>query len=112
MTAGRDAPTPGEAKNAWLTGTAAWSFVAASQHILGVRPTPDGLVIDPCIPHTWKGFRVQRKYRGKTYNIEVTNPHGVCRGVRRMTVNGAEVAGNLIPLGHDDGAVVVTVELG
>jgi cellobiose phosphorylase len=74
MTASQFSPTPGEGKNSWLTGTGAWSFVAASQHILGVRPDFNGLIIDPCIPKKWKGFTVQRKFRGVTYTIEVKNP--------------------------------------
>ena len=64
MTAGRDAFTPGEGKNSWLTGTAAWCFVAISQYILGVRPSASGLVVDPCIPRGWKGFTVHRVFRG------------------------------------------------
>jgi len=57
MTASQFSPTPGEGKNSWLTGTGAWSFVAASQHILGVRPDFNGLIIDPCIPKKWKASR-------------------------------------------------------
>jgi cellobiose phosphorylase len=112
MTAGPDSPTPGEAKNAWLTGTAAWSFVAISQYILGIRPSPAGLVVDPCIPTTWNGFKAQRRFRGVTYQIEVRNPRGVCRGVTRMTVNGQQVAGNTIPIAKDAGPVKVVIQLG
>ena len=112
MTAGPDSPTPGEAKNAFLTGTAAWSFVAISQYILGVTPSPEGLVIDPCIPTKWKGFKVTRKFRGKTYVIEVKNPAGVSKGVRQMKVDGRVVAGNVVPVGVGAGVVRVEVELG
>ena len=69
MTAGRDAPTPGEGKNSWLTGTVAWSFVTLSQHILGIRPDYNGLILDPCIPKGWKTFTVTRKYRESVYTI-------------------------------------------
>lgn len=112
MTAGRDAPTPGEAKNSWLTGTAAWSFVAISQAILGVQPTLEGLRIDPCIPPEWEGFRVVRRYRGKTYRIEVRNPDGVMKGVAQMRVDGSTVAGNVLPLGVGGATVEVVVTLG
>lgn len=112
MTAGRDAPTPGEAKNSWLTGTAAWSFVAASQYILGVTPTLHGLRVDPCVPKSWKSFQVTRKFRGKTYQIEVTNPAGVSKGVRSIKVDGKPIEGNVIPLGVGGDVVAVAVELG
>lgn len=112
MTAGPDSATPGEAKNSWLTGTAAWSFVSISQYILGVRPTLEGLVVDPCIPASTKGFQVTRRYRGRTYRIEVRNPSNVCKGVKRMTVDGRECPGNLIPLDLGGEEVCVLVELG
>ena len=76
MVAGRDAPTFGEGKNSWLTGTAAWSFVSISQAILGIRPSPEGLVIDPCIPAEWKGYTVRRLFRGAVYHIRVDNAAG------------------------------------
>ena len=112
MTAGRDAPTPGEAKNSWLTGTAAWSFVAISQYILGVTPSPQGLVIDPCIPAAWKGYKVQRKFRGKTYKIEVKNPAGKSKGIKRLQVDGKEILGNTIPLDTGGDVVNVVAEIG
>ena len=98
MIAGRDSSRPGEGKNSWLTGTAAWTFTAMSQHILGIRPTLHGLEIDPCIPADWKGFTCTRKFRNSTYNITVSNPDGVEKGVRSMTVNGQPVSGNIIPI--------------
>ena len=73
MIAGRDAVNFGEAKNSWLTGTAAWNYVAITQYILGIRPTYDGLIVDPCIPASWDGFTVTRVFRGITYNIHVQN---------------------------------------
>ena len=72
MIAGRDAPTHGEAKNSWLTGTAAWNFVAISQWILGIRPTYDGLEINPVIPDSWNGFSARRIFRGLEYKITVS----------------------------------------
>ena len=91
MTAGKDAPTPGEGKNSWLTGTVAWSFVALSQYILGIHPDFNGLIIDPCIPPDWKEFRVVRHWRDATYDIVVKNPDGKQKGVRHMTINGSPV---------------------
>lgn len=110
MIAGRDTATPGEAKNSWLTGTAAWTFLSVSQGILGIQPTYDGLRIDPCIPRAWPGFTVTRRYRDATYTIRVSNPSGLCRGVHRITVNGQPVEGNVIPLAQGEVAVDVVLE--
>ena len=112
MVAGRDAPTFGEAKNSWLTGTAAWTFVNVSQYILGIQPTLDGLRVDPCIPHTLAGYTVTRRYRGAVYHIRVENPHAVQKGVQSVTVNGAPIAGTLLPLAKAGESVEVSVILG
>ena len=113
MTASQFSPTPGEGKNSWLTGTAAWSFVTASQSILGVQPDFTGLRIDPCIPKKWKGFTVQRKFRGVTYLIEVKNPRGVSKGVKSLVVDGRKIAGNLLtPVADGRTKVKVEVTLG
>ena len=98
MIAGKEAPTPGEAKNAWLTGTAAWTFLSVSQGILGLQPDYHGLRIDPCLPSAWDGFTATRVFRGATYEITVENPKHICRGIATMVVDGKPVAGNLIPL--------------
>ncbi len=97
MIAGKDAPRHGEAKNSWLTGTAAWNFVAISQYILGIKPSYSGLEINPSIPHAWDGFSVSRLFRGATYNIKVSNPNHVCSGVKSMIVDGKPVEGNIVP---------------
>ena len=97
MIAGKDAPTHGEAKNSWLTGTAAWNYFTITQWILGIRTDFDGLLVDPVIPAQWKGFTVKRKFRGNTYIIEVKNPHGQQRGVRKLLVDGKEIPGNVLP---------------
>jgi cellobiose phosphorylase len=107
MIAGPEAPTHGEAKNSWLTGTAAWNYVAITQWILGLRPEYEGLRVDPCIPADWKEFSVARKFRGDRLRITVHNPEGVNRGVVRMTVNGKGVEGNFIEAGKGDRAVEV-----
>lgn len=112
MTAGRDAPTPGEGKNSWLTGTAAWSFVSLSQFILGIRADYNGLIVDPCIPKDWKEFKVVRKFRNNNYNISITNPKSVNKGVKKIVVDNKELAGNKIPFKADGKEHFVIVELG
>jgi len=102
MIAGKDAPNHGEAKNSWLTGTAAWNFVAISQYILGIRPHWDGMVIDPCIPSEWDGYRVRRVFRDATLEITVSNPNHVSAGIARLTVDGEPVTGNLIRIEPGD----------
>lgn len=87
----------GRAENPWLTGTASWNFVAVSQHILGIRPDYNGLVIDPCIPGSWKKFEVQRTYRGAKYYIAVKNPKSVSKGIRQIKCNNVKVS-NPIPV--------------
>jgi cellobiose phosphorylase len=109
MTASQFSPTPGEAKNSWLTGTAAWSFLVGSQYILGVQPDFTGLRIDPCVPKAWKGFTVQRKFRGVTYTITIKNPKKKSKGIKSLVVDGRKVAGNVIPL-PTDGRKAVRVE--
>jgi cellobiose phosphorylase len=111
MIAGKDAFKPGEAKNSWLTGTAAWNYYTISQYILGIQPSYKGIVVDPCIPTSWKGYKVSRKFRGTTYNIEIQNTNGVSKGVKSITVNGKAVEGNLIPL-MPKGEYQVVVVLG
>lgn len=96
MIAGRDAPTHGEAKNSWLTGTAAWNYVAITQYILGIRPTYEGLQVAPVIPKNWRGFQATRVFRGVTYHITVERAgsgHSVS-----LTVDGQPVSGNIVPL--------------
>lgn len=112
MIAGKDAVRHGEAKNSWLTGTAAWTFYNVSRYILGVMPEYDGLRVNPCVPDTMNRFTVTRKFRGDTYEIHVDNSAGVCKGVKEITVDGNAIAGDVIsPIG--DGKVhVVNVVMG
>ena len=112
MIAGREAPTHGEAKNSWLTGTAAWNYLAVTQWILGIRPEFDGLRIDPCIPPEWDGFSVERIFRGCRLNITMRNPQHVSRGVTRVTVDGVKIEGSLVKLEALSGAHQVEVWLG
>jgi cellobiose phosphorylase len=95
MIAGRDAPTHGEAKNSWLTGTAAWNYVAITQHILGIQPTLDGLRIAPVIPADWPGFTARRRFQGVTYEIEIRR-RGPGNDVR-LNVDGQAVEGQVLP---------------
>jgi cellobiose phosphorylase len=94
MIAGKAAVRHGEAKNSWLTGTAAWNFVAVSQYLLGVRPDYDGLVVDPCLGPGIPEFTVTRRARGATYVIHVVNSGG--KGAR-LTVDGSPIEGQLVP---------------
>ncbi|MBR5342743.1 MAG: glycosyl transferase [Oscillospiraceae bacterium] len=112
MIAGCDAPGFGEAKNSWLTGTAAWTFLSVSQAILGVIPTLDGLRIEPCIPASLAGYTVTRRFRGAGYEIRVENPDGAQHGVREVLLDGKPLAGNVIPVQAPGAKVRVTVRLG
>ena len=111
MVAGADAKFHGEAKNSWLTGTAAWTFVNVSQHILGVYPTHKGLSIDPCVPKGFGDFELTRKFREGTYNIKVVNPDNVEKGVKSIIVDGKAVEGCVVPYekGKTQYDVVVTM---
>ena len=102
----------GLARNSWLSGSAAWNYVAATQYILGIRPEYEGLRVDPCIPAEWDGFRVTRRFRGATYDIQVHNPVHVCKGVVRMTLDGKELEDNLIPVDVQKESHTVEVWLG
>ncbi|NLE25215.1 MAG: glycosyl transferase [Clostridiaceae bacterium] len=112
MIAGKDAVKPGEAKNSWLTGTAAWNFVAITQWILGIKPDYNGLTVDPCIPSSWDGFSVKRRFRDATYNIIIKNPTHISKGVKRLFVDDKEFIGNLIPIFEDGKEHLVEVEMG
>jgi cellobiose phosphorylase len=109
MIAGKDAVRHGEAKNAWLTGTAAWNFVAASQYLLGVRPELDGLCVQPCLPKEIPAFTVERKCRGATYVISVKNSGS--GGKAKLKVDGKAVTGNLVPYAKAGSTVKVECEV-
>ena len=97
MTHSTFSPRPGNTRTSWLTGAAAWTYFAATQYILGLRPEIDGLRIDPCIPSEWDGFKVARRFRGKMLEIEVRNPDHVCRGVKTIALNSEPLPNNLVP---------------
>ncbi len=112
MVAGCDAPTHGEGKNSWLTGTAAWTFVNVSQYILGIQPTLKGLRIDPCIPHELGGFELTRVFCGATYHITVDNTAHMEKGVKSVTVNGKPIQSNILPLAKAGEQIEVQVFMG
>ena len=110
MVAGKDAYRPGEGKNSWLTGTAAWMWYTVSEFILGIKPHYDGLLIDPCLPKTAHNYTVTRRFRGAEYEIHVSNPKGVSKGVAKMTVDGKPVEGAVVPA--QPGKHIVEVVMG
>jgi len=109
MIAGKDAPRHGEAKNSWLTGTAAWNFVAISQYLLGVRPDYEGLRIQPCIGKDVPSFTITRKCRGAEYKINIKNSGGA--GTARLKVDGKAITGNLVPYAAAGATVVIDCEV-
>ncbi len=112
-THGRDSRRFGASRLPWLSGTATWSYVAATQYILGVRPDWDGLRVDPVIPSSWDSFQMTRHFRGASYNIRVKNPNHVERGVKSIIVNGKSVDRSApLPLAAAGSKVDVDVELG
>ncbi len=88
----------GKASHSWQTGTAAWMYRISFDYILGIRPTYNGLLIDPVITSEWKSFKVERVFRGTKYVIEVENPSGVERGLKSITIDGEEIEGNILPI--------------
>ncbi len=109
MIAGKDAVRHGEAKNSWLTGTAAWNFVAISQHILGVRPELEGLRVAPCIGSEVPSFTIVRKCRGAEYRIAVTNK--ATGKQARLVVDGKPIDGTLVPYAPAGGVVAIACEV-
>ena len=101
----------GRGKNSWLIGTAAWSFVAVTQWILGIRPKHDGLRIEPCLPPGWGGYRATRHFRGATYRIRVHTQLAMVGRVRQLGVDGEVVPGALVPIARPGAVVEVTVHV-
>jgi cellobiose phosphorylase len=105
-------PQFGLGRNSWLSGTSSWTYQAATKYILGIQPSFNGLVVDPCIPSSWDGFKVERKFRGVVYQINVKNPSHVCKGVASIIVNGEKIDGKVIPFGKPGQSIAVEVTLG
>ncbi|AEE96306.1 GH36-type glycosyl hydrolase domain-containing protein [Mahella australiensis] len=99
---GDEHPQFGLARNSWLSGTASWAYQAATRYILGILPSLEGLILDPCIPAQWNGFRVTRKFRNAIYIIEVANTAHMSKGIKTLIVDGKKIRGNIIPI-YDDG---------
>lgn len=105
-------PRYGNSRVPWLSGSATWSFVAASQYILGLQPQHDGMKIDPCIPSAWNEFEATRMFRSKELIIKVVNPEGVQKGVKSLTLNGKILIGNIIPFEQMKDSNIVKVIMG
>lgn len=108
---GDEHPQFGLGRNSWLSGTSSWTYQAATRFILGIQPGFKGLQLDPCIPKAWDGFTATRKYRGASYEIVVSNPEHVSKGIKKMIVDGKPVDGNIVPL-FSEGTHKVEVTLG
>ena len=92
---------PENSKHGWgnvirFTGTVVWMNIAATQYLLGVRTTLDGLKLDPCIPSSWQEYKVSRDYLGVRVNITFKNPDGVSSGVKGIIADGVEYKSNII----------------
>ena len=110
---GDEHPQFGLARNSWLSGTSSWTYQAATQYILGIRPQHDGLRVDPCIPASWDGFRVTRRFRGATYHINVSNPNHVQKGIAKVVVDGRPLEpGTALPCAAEGAEVQVDVVMG
>jgi cellobiose phosphorylase len=112
FTHSRYSPREGASRVPWLSGSASWSYVAATQYILGLRPEYGGLTVDPCVPASWKQFRMTRRFRGAHLNIEVSNPASVQKGVKRLVLNGALLERTFIPADRLLAENHVAVEMG
>lgn len=108
---GDEHPQFGLGRNSWLSGTASWTYQAATQAILGIRAGYDGLIVDPCIPSSWDRFMVVRKFRGATYRIQVSNPWNVNSGVASIAVDGQPYHGKCLPI-FESGEHMIEVQLG
>ncbi|MDP8266983.1 MAG: hypothetical protein P9M07_08625 [Candidatus Aceula meridiana] len=102
----------GEGAFTWITGTAGWNFMAATEWLLGVRREFNGLRVDPAIPKKWKKYSIRRPFRGSIYNIEILNPKGKTSGVKKIIFDGREIKGNLLPVTGDKKTHQVKVILG
>lgn len=112
-THGRASARFGASRLPWLSGTAAWSYLAGTQHILGIRPDYAGLRVDPVIPSHWDGFEVTRRFRGASYVIEVRNPRHVERGVVALSCNGHRLDPTApLPLAPRGSTAAVKAEMG
>jgi cellobiose phosphorylase len=110
--AGVNHPSFGEAKQSWLTGTAAWMMKAATNWIFGVRPQYQGLLVDPCVPTSWRSFRMTRQFRDTIYDIAFSNPNGVSKGIKAIQVDGWPFETNLLPAFSDGKTHKISITMG
>ena len=110
--AGRDHPDFGAARQSWLTGTASWMMIAATNWILGIKPQYHGLLVDPCIPKDWTKFTVIRHFRNAIYDITVQNPDHVSKGIKNVTVDGKVLKTSLLPSFMDEKKHIVRIVMG
>lgn len=110
--AGKDASDHGRARNSWLTGTASWTYVATTQWILGIRPSFDGLTIDPCLPKSQTSCRVIRQFRGATYDIRISNESNSAAKKRSIDIDGAPFSGDILPVFADGQTHIVSIVQG
>jgi len=108
---GRDHTAHGRARHPWLTGTASWFYTAVTKYILGIRPTHQGLVIDPCVPSDWHQFSVTRKWRGAIFRVRVNNPHGVQKGIKSILLNDRQIT-SPIPIQPPGTECLIEVTMG
>ncbi|OYD16775.1 glycosyl transferase family 36 [candidate division WOR-3 bacterium JGI_Cruoil_03_44_89] len=109
---GPDSPHFGRGNWSWYTGSAAWLFRVITEWILGIRPAYEGLLIDPCIPKKWTGFRMRRPFRGAVYEIEVKNPDHLNSGIKEIRVDGERVETGIVPAFSDGREHKVSVVMG
>lgn len=107
---GKEHTAHGRARHPFMTGTGGWAYFSATRYMLGIRPQFDYLEIDPCIPADWESFHVTREWRGAVYEIEITNPDHVMKGVKAITLNGEVV--DKVKLQPEGSINKVTVTMG
>ena len=88
---GKDHTAYGRARHPFMTGSGGWAYFAATRYMLGIAPQMDHLDVNPCIPPEWKEFSVRREWRGCIYQIRVSNPDGVMKGVKEIQADGKPV---------------------
>lgn len=109
---GPDHPKHGRASHSWLTGTAVWTFRAFVDWILGIRPTCKGLLIDPCLPTSWDGYKAERVFRGVKYEIKVKKPKGISKGISKVILDKEELESDTLPVLKDGKTHQVEVYMG
>jgi len=109
---GPDSEKCGRGGWSWYSGSGSWMQKVAYNWICGIRASQKGLVIDPCIPKKWKGFKAKRTFRGSTFYITVKNPKSVTKGIKSLTINGKEIKGNIVPVPQNKGTYTISAIMG